>query len=354
MKKICVVNPNYYQSSGVTKVIVKIYQGLNNNYPGEFGFYFIDCLYGSEVSKTPWLEKGSYKSLRLMSNNPLLLATEATRFLKWVKQEKINIIHIHHRRLLVIINFLLFFSKTKVVYTSHLNYSYNFFFKQLIRNDTYGISESVINNLQETTNSKLIKFVGNPIDFPLVPPSIDLETVQDYAITIGRLVPIKGHRYIIEAFRILKSRGVNKKLLILGEGPEERNIRDLINLYDLNESIEIIGYTDNVNHYINKALFCILHSSIEGLGLVVVEAAALGRPSIVTDIDGPRETVPPDSLLPNLQKFGDTEALANNLEQWFKQPTVVEKEGEKFFNHLKEKFSTPNVIKRYYEEYSKV
>lgn len=351
MKKICVINPNYYQSSGVTKVISRLYQGFQQFYPNDFIFSFVDCLHGSEISETPWLKNADYCVFKLMSTNPFVAIIESIRFLKWLQQEKFDVIHVHHRRLLVIINIITSFHPIRVVYTSHLVYSANFLFKLLIRNDICAISDAVVKNLENTTNSGRITFTGNPVDFPDEQPAFEINDVKDCAISIGRLVPIKGHRFIVEAFHLLKLRGIHKKLLIVGEGSGESHLRKLITEYGLEDSVTLVGYSEDVGLFINKALFAILHSSIEGLGLVVIEAAAMGRPSLITDIDGPRETIPPEAMLPNLLNFGDVDALANCLEIWFQQPQVVAEDGGKFFRYLQTKHATEYVVSRYRDEY---
>lgn len=354
MKRICVINPNYYQSSGVTKVIHTIYNKMNTFYPNKLDFYFIDCQYGTEKSNISWISKEKYKIIKLMTNNPIQIIVEAFRLVRFIKDNNIDIIHVHHRRLLVIINFILSFYPIEILYTSHLNYSYNFFFKYLIHNRTLAISESVARNIINTTHSKNIDLVGNPVDFPNHPPEVELSLVKDFAISIGRLVPIKGHKEIIEAYKILKQKGFNKKLLIVGEGSEENNLRQLINEYDLANNVILVGYNDNVSSYIEKSLFAILHSSIEGLPMVIIEAAAQGRATLVSDIDGCRETVPKDASLKNLVSFGDVNSLASAIEEWFKDPEKTAIEGKKFYFFLKDKFSSESVIKRYYEQYTRI
>ena len=352
--KICVVNPNYYQSSGVTHVIKRLYQGFQDFYPNDFDFCFVDCLYGSECSEATWIENGCYFSFKLMSNNPFVVTVELFRFIKWVRQNKFDVIHVHHRRLLALLNVILIFTSSRIVYTGHVMYANNVLFKLLAWNDSCAISTAVGDNLKSTTRSKRVTFVGNPVNFPAKPQTITIDDVKDCAVSIGRLVPIKGHCFIIEAFYLLKLRGINKKLIIVGEGPEEGRLNKLIATYGLEDSISLVGYTDDVAPFISNALFAILHSSTEGLALVIVEAAAMARATLMTGIEGTRETVPPDSVLPNLVSFGDVETLADYLEKWFQQPSIVVEEGEKFFRYLYEKHSTRNVVSRYRDEYVRV
>ena len=54
MINVCVVNPNYYRSSGVTVSIRRIYEHLP---AAEITQYFVDCGYGNETAETSWMPR---------------------------------------------------------------------------------------------------------------------------------------------------------------------------------------------------------------------------------------------------------------------------------------------------------
>jgi glycosyltransferase involved in cell wall biosynthesis len=353
MTRICVINPNFYKSSGVTNVIKKLYQNIDKNHSESIEHYFIDCRYGDEVSEANWTPPNKQFTFKLMSNNPIKLLKESISFIKWIKNNNINIIHIHHRRLAAVISILNISMKCKLLYTGHLTYSKSSIFKILMRMPCISISDSVTKNLEYTTSSKDITFLGNPVDFISKKTTIPTKCF-DTAISIGRLTKIKGMNYIIDAYHILHEKGVKKKLLIVGEGEEKEALQQQINAYSLQEYIALVGYTSNINQYIEQSAFTILHSSIEGLPLVIMESANLYRPSLVTDVDGSRDTISLNINLPNLTEFSNVEELVSTLEIWFSNPSAIIQEGIKFHDFLKDMCATEKVTNGYYQKYKEL
>ena len=66
----------------------------------------------------------------------------------------------------------------------------------------------------------------------------------------------------------------NLKLVILGEGEERKKLTQMINKYNLQEKIYLLGYKENVFNYLSKAKIFILSSLWEDPGWVLLEAAA--------------------------------------------------------------------------------
>lgn len=76
------------------------------------------------------------------------------------------------------------------------------------------------------------------------------------------------------------------KLLLVGSGELENTIREL-----KNDSIELLGFVDDVSEYLKHAMYFISYSKSEGLPLAVLEAIANGVPVILSDIPSHREIV---------------------------------------------------------------
>ena len=160
MYRICVINPNYYKSSGVTKVIESLYfHFVKNN--KDLSFYFIDCSYGDEKTSTKWATNKNVNELKLMSINPFLFISELIRFKKFVQENNIQLVHVHHRRLVIILTIFKFYLKIPLLYTSHLTYPKNIIFKLIAQLSCIAISESVESNLYETTSSKDITLLAS-------------------------------------------------------------------------------------------------------------------------------------------------------------------------------------------------
>ena len=112
-------------------------------------------------------------------------------------------------------------------------------------------------------------------------------------IFVGRLVKDKGINELVEAFFRLESNYRNIKLLLVG--PFENDLDPLNNetLEIIKESDNIIsvGFQNDVRSYFAIADVLVFPSYREGFPNVVMQAGAMGLPSIVTDINGSNEII---------------------------------------------------------------
>jgi glycosyltransferase involved in cell wall biosynthesis len=110
-------------------------------------------------------------------------------------------------------------------------------------------------------------------------------------LAIGRLTEQKDFSTLIKAFN-LALKIVEAKLIIIGDGYEKPNLVKLIADSVLNDKIFLLGHKQNHYPYFKKANLFVLSSKYEGLGIVLVEALALGVPVVSTDCpSGPSEVL---------------------------------------------------------------
>ncbi len=351
MINVCVVNPNYYRSSGVTVAIQRIYESLPTAFIAQ---YFVDCGYGSGKSDTSWMPKERLATFALMTLNPVALARACAAFLRWLKGNDIHVVHVHHRRLAIILGWLRPFHDYKLIYTGNLTYRYEFLFWLFSPRIATGVTHSVIENLKRTTRAKQIHLISNACEFPDECPPVDITRVSGTAICIARLDPVKGHDRLLDAWRILLDRGHQCRLLLVGEGVLRQALQRQAEVLGIDHAIEFRGFQQNVTAQIEEALFAVLPSRVEGQAIVTIEAATRGRASLVTDVDGSRDCVPPDHVLPNLISFGDVAGLADALEAWFVQPVLAVSEVRVFFDYLRSSSSTATVGNKYRALYEQV
>lgn len=112
-------------------------------------------------------------------------------------------------------------------------------------------------------------------------------------IFIGRLVRDKGINELIQAFSRLNSKYSNTRLLLVG--PYEENLDPLesetLSEINSNKAIEAVGSQKDVRPWLAASDAFVFPSYREGFPNVVIEAGAMGLPSIVTDINGSREII---------------------------------------------------------------
>lgn len=124
--------------------------------------------------------------------------------------------------------------------------------------------------------------------------SIPSEHQESYGaptiITVGRLSYQKGHWHLIRAFKEVKEKIPNAKLLILGEGELMSYLEELTSNLELKEDIHFLGFQSNPFKYIAKANLFVFPSMYEGFPNALAEAMACGIPVISSDCpSGPRE-----------------------------------------------------------------
>lgn len=110
-------------------------------------------------------------------------------------------------------------------------------------------------------------------------------------LTVGRLVSAKSYNLAIESAKLLKQHGYNFKWLVIGEGPEKRNLQKLIDSYGLSDDFILIGKKTNPYVYIKNCDIYVQTSKKEGYGLSVSEAKILKRPIVCTDFPTASEII---------------------------------------------------------------
>ncbi len=115
-------------------------------------------------------------------------------------------------------------------------------------------------------------------------------------LNAGRLTEQKGQAYLIRAFAEVYAKRKDVRLVILGTGELETEVKKLVYELNLNEVVLFPGFVYNPYDYIKKADIFVFSSIVEGLGNILIECMACGIPIISTDCDcGPREILAPNT-----------------------------------------------------------
>lgn len=133
-------------------------------------------------------------------------------------------------------------------------------------------------------------------------------------VTVGRLSEQKGHWILLDAARLVRDRGYEFKLLLVGDGELREEVETEIALQGLGDLVEIFGWANEqeVKQAIWDSRALVLPSFAEGLPVVIMEALALERPVISTYIAGIPELVS-DGECGWLVPAGDSEQLAQAM-----------------------------------------
>lgn len=157
-----------------------------------------------------------------------------------------------------------------------------------------------------------------------VPPTHRVPNRRFTILSVGRLVEKKGHRYLIEACRQLRLQGLHLDCRIIGGGPLEDELRELVTQCGMADCIQLEGAQSKseILRQLGKADVFVLASIIasdgdrDGMPVALAEAMAMQVPVISTDIVGIGELVQPGAGL--LVPSKDSTALANAIKSIYK------------------------------------
>lgn len=135
-------------------------------------------------------------------------------------------------------------------------------------------------------------------------------------LCVGRLCEQKGQIVLVRACALLKKRGFNFEVFLVGDGEMRRDVEQEITIAHLQQEVKIAGWrsSEEIRELLLDSKGLVLPSFAEGLPVVLMEAMALGRPVISTYIAGIPELVR-DGIDGLLVYAGSEVHLANAMER---------------------------------------
>lgn len=218
-------------------------------------------------------------------------------------------------------------------------------------------------------SSKLIKYYGGGVNMERFSPKKfskefinnkrrELNIPADFKVVgiVARMVREKGYLDLFEAFEsILK---VFPKTILLVVGQEEPEKIDAINPkvvenYGIEKNVIFLGERTDVDEIYSLMDVFVLPSHREGLGLAVLEASAMEKPVVATDIRGCRETVD-NGKTGLLVPVKNPEKIAEALTCLLNNPAKAQEMGRNGRTKVVKEFDEKLVFYRIKEEYSRL
>lgn len=100
---------------------------------------------------------------------------------------------------------------------------------------------------------------------------------------VGRMVPVKNHKFIVDVFENIKKEKQDSYLMLVGDGPEAEEIKGYVKQKRLENSVIFTGEVHDVPRYLSSFDVFMLPSFFEGLPLAAIEAQAAGLPAFISD-----------------------------------------------------------------------
>lgn len=114
-----------------------------------------------------------------------------------------------------------------------------------------------------------------------------------YIVTVARLVPWKGIKELVDAVAGLEGAGLSTRLLVIGDGPERENLEKYAAEHTKEKTVSFTGRLTNdiTLAYIKAADVFALNTGYEGFSHLLLEAQALGTPTVTTNVGGNPEII---------------------------------------------------------------
>lgn len=180
--------------------------------------------------------------------------------------------------------------------------------------------------------------INNGVDLEIFKPGDKQQSRRELGVPdgqillgfVGALAPWQGLEDAIRAVRLLRDRGTNCQLFIVGQGVEENRLRTLIQELGVSAEVTLVGGVDyeSVPFYINAFDICLVpkRNLLSGVSpLKLYEYMACGRPIVATDVPG-LEIVSQIGAGVNA-KAGSPESLADAIEELIRRKGEWEEMG---------------------------
>jgi len=195
--------------------------------------------------------------------------------------------------------------------------------------------------------------IYNGIDVPEKHAANTIDLPERYILLLARLRQKKGHILAINAFKIVQQSFPNIKMVFAGDGPYKNTIAGYLEKNELQESILLIGHTEDIGCVIDNAQFMIVPSEYEAFGLVAAEGMALKKMVIAANIGGLKEVVvnTQTGILVDSKATADWSKI---IEHYLLFPEEATKLGEAGYEYYLKHFTSEIMVKNYFALYTAV
>jgi glycosyltransferase involved in cell wall biosynthesis len=179
----------------------------------------------------------------------------------------------------------------------------------------------------------------------------ELELSEDTVLIgiVGRLVPIKGHKYFLEAAKIINQgsgvRGQELRFVIIGDGELRKELEDYTKKLGIANDVVFTGFRRDLPKIYSDLDIVVLSSINEGTPVSIIEAMASGKPVIATNVGGVSSLVENNinGFLINPQ---DVQALSDAIIKLLNDSDLRQKMGREGRSSVFPRYDISQLVKR--------
>ncbi|MCL4542209.1 MAG: glycosyltransferase family 4 protein [Deltaproteobacteria bacterium] len=210
-------------------------------------------------------------------------------------------------------------------------------------------SPRIYNNDDDRTESRRSLLEGDILSYQSekedVMCELGVKPGEKVVSIIGRLSKEKGHEILIKAAELIIRTRNDIKFVIIGEGELYGYVTGLINKKGLKEYFIISGFKKDIKKFIAASDLIIVPSGLEGMGSIIIEACALKKVVIASDVGGISEIIK-NNETGLLFKNGDFTELADKIVSFIDKRELIEKLGLNCYNEVVKRFDAKEIASR--------
>jgi glycosyltransferase involved in cell wall biosynthesis len=164
--------------------------------------------------------------------------------------------------------------------------------------------------------------------------------------TVARLDAVKNQALILKALRALLDQNFRVRLILVGDGPERKNLEKLTTNLKLEESVIFTGFQSQPADYLSLMDIFLLPSFTEGTSMTLLEAMSLGIPAVATRVGGTPEIVA-DGETGLLIESDDLPGFTSAIHLLLEQPNKLSNMAQQAKRCFEERFSAQQMVEQY-------
>ncbi len=294
-------------------------------------------------------QKNTKQSISIGMGKDLSSFLKALKTLdKLIIDEKIDIIHAHMQHPLLIAQILkLKHPQLKIVHTSH--------------------NENLGSKFWELFTSKLKRFRDADVIFSedmrsefylddayVIPNGIDIKKYEKKAqkeekfifLSIGILREQKNQEFLIKNAKKLVSMGLDFEIWIVGNGPLEEKLKDMIEDEKVEQYVKMLGLREDIPALLNKTHALVMPSHFEGLPITILEAGAAKLPIIATDVGVIKSVTGKNAYICKIDEFLET------MREVYENYDEAKNRANRLYQDIVSKYSITSVAKAHEDIYT--